>query len=69
MRIQCPCCRERFDVPIRTVLAEAEKLASKNKSIPSITSPVNGNVLSPHDLAAKRERDAAVRRRLGNKNI
>ena len=63
MRVSCPCCKKRFDVPIRDVLAEAEKLKARGVRW-SPTDP-NGNVLSPNDLEAKRLRDEAVKRRLG----
>ncbi len=32
MRVECPCgCGHRFDIPIRSILAEAERLRAKQK--------------------------------------
>ncbi len=68
MRVECPCgCHHRFDVPIRAVLLEAERL--KNKSPRHVVMDTNGNVLSPQDLESKRLRDEAVRKRMAQKNI
>jgi hypothetical protein len=99
MRITCPHCAHRFDVPHRAVLAEAARLAEKTKAphpLPRCIScgcPIeclqydtggwllnkkcevcrkeeaNGNVLSPHDLDAKRLRDEAVRKRMKSNKI
>ena len=72
MRVECPCgCGHRFDVPIRAVMAEADRLRQKQKKSTDRrpASQINGNVLSPQDLEAKRLRDEAVRKRLGSKII
>jgi hypothetical protein len=70
MRITCPCCSQRFDVPIRDVLTEAERIhARETKKIlaPMYPPDPDGNVLLPMDLDAKRQRDEAVARRLPDK--
>ena len=65
MRVQCPCgCGFRFDIPIRSVLAEAARLAEKRKHHP-VVAAMNGNLLSPQELEEKRLRDEARR----DKNI
>ena len=72
MRVQCNKCHHRFDVPIRAVLTEAARIADRSRKIipPAPDAPeANGNVLSPHDLEAKRLRDEAVRRRTNSPKI
>jgi hypothetical protein len=68
MRVACPCCKKKFDVPHRAVLDEAAKLKENHKGKPRTvdnTGPeVNGNVLPIDDAEAKRLRDEAIRRRL-----
>lgn len=65
MRIQCPCCARRFDVPIRTVLAEAARIAEHRQRGRKLPGPdVDGNVLDPSDARARDERNAAVKRRM-----
>jgi hypothetical protein len=66
MRVKCPCCRCKFDVPIRVVMTEAARIAErspKNISPPAAGSEPDGNLLSPHDLEGRKLRDDAIARR------
>ena len=68
MRVQCCKCGCKFDVPIRYVLAEAEKLAGKRKA-PEPTRPdvaIDGNVLPTGDADAVAAKATALARRSPN---
>jgi hypothetical protein len=71
MRVTCPCCGQRFDLPHRAVLAEAARLNGHAATMerPAPAGPdANGNVLAPGDAAARRARREAIARRLGKPN-
>jgi len=65
MRVKCCNCGCRFDVPIRAVLEDADRIRQRQKP-PAVES--DGNKLAPDDVEARRVRDAAIKRR-SSKNI
>ena len=67
MRVTCPKCGQRHDVPHRAVLAEAARLNGHTAPAerPALAGPdADGNRLDPGDAAAVRARRAAIARRI-----
>jgi len=52
MRVQCPCCEKRFDLPILVVLAEAARLAERRKARPPTSA--GGPPLSASSMSVPR---------------
>jgi hypothetical protein len=63
MRVSCPHCAKRFDVPHVAVLVESQRLAEVAKAGKARVAGADGNRLDPADPAALEERAEAVRRR------
>lgn len=70
MRLTCPCCGKRFDVPYRAILAEAAKL--NGHRLPAAATPAprpagpdaDGNTLDAADPEAVKARRQAIARRM-----
>lgn len=61
MRVKCPHCGDKFDIAIRAVLAEAERLKEIRAGHPAAVSnpdapEANSNVLPPDDTAEAKPR-------------
>jgi len=56
------------DVPEHVSCRDCLGLGNKSKA-PVVVAEPNGNVLSPKDLEAKRLRDEAVKKRMGQKKF
>ena len=63
MRISCPRCQKRFDVPHVAVLVESRRLADVAKAGKAAVAGADGNRLDPADAAAAEDRAEAIRRR------
>ena len=63
MRISCPHCSKRFDVPHVAVLVESRRLADVAKAGKAAVAGADGNRLDPADAAAAEDRAEAIRRR------
>ena len=63
MRVTCPCCAARFDVPHRAVLAEAARLAAHQSQAVLPAGPdADGNRADAGDSLAVQARRVAIRR-------
>ena len=62
MRVSCPRCQKRFDIPHVAVLVESRRLADVAKAGKALTG-ADGNRLDPADDAAAEQRAEAIRRR------
>jgi|GEM_PF-2371218 len=67
MRVSCPHCAKRFDVPHVAVLAESRRLAEVAKAGKTVVAGADGNRLDPDDADALAQREEALRRRLAGK--
>ena len=65
MRVSCPHCAKRFDVPHVAVLVESRRLADVAKAGKARVPGADGNRLDPDDADALEERAEAIRRRKG----
>ena len=67
MRISCPHCAKRFDVPHVAVLVESRRLADVAKAGKAAVAGADGNRLDPADDTALEQRAEAIRRRKAGK--
>jgi len=63
MRVSCPHCAKRFDVPHVAVLVESRRLADVAKAGKIAVAGADGNRLDPADDAALEQRAETIRRR------
>jgi len=63
MRVSCPACHKRFDVPHVAVLVESRRLAEVAKAGKAAVAGADGNRLGPADDAALEQRAETIRRR------
>ena len=63
MRVSCPNCKKRFDVPHVAVLAEARRLKERAAGGDVCPTGASGNVIDPADADALECRAEAIRRR------
>ena len=66
MRVSCPRCQKRFDIPHVAVLVESRRLADVAKAGKAVVG-ADGNRLDPDDDDALEQRAEAIRRRKAGK--
>jgi hypothetical protein len=63
MRVSCPRCQKRFDIPHVAVLVESRRLADVAKAGKAVVAGTDGNRLDPADDTALEQRAEAIQRR------